>query len=90
MTTPLSAAESLLASALLELAGDKFSSHGCNDFDVRDVGLTPEESEALWKDLALWNGDPPEDIGEGPIHYDWMLMNYLSDRIAGVWPRDEP
>jgi len=32
-----------MIAALLQLASDEFVNHGCNDFDLREYGLTPED-----------------------------------------------
>lgn len=77
----LTKTEAKLAAALLEMASETYSNHGCNDFDVVSaIGITNKESKELWKKLTKWNGGNDE-IGSGPIHIDWILMSYLASRL---------
>jgi len=74
-------AEKKLTSALLRLASESYSNHGCNDFNVcEEAGLTPEEADDLWHQLGAWD-DPELGNRSGPIHTDWLLMRYLADSL---------
>ena len=75
---------------LLELAGNHFSNHGCNDYDLKN---TPENM-ALLESLEAWNSpDPKERIPiqmdrNGSVLYasDASLMRYfahLARELAG-------
>lgn len=78
----LSRIEMKLASALLSEAADVFSNHGCNDFDVVEAGLTSEESDELWQTLA--DRDDPDLVAHkgSTIHFDWILMRFLSEKLG--------
>lgn len=76
----LTKTEAKLAAALLKMASETYSNHGCNDFDVSMIGVTDKESKKLWEKLKKRNGDN-DDIGSGPIHIDWLLMSYLASRL---------
>jgi len=70
-----------LAAAMLKIASEKFSNHGCNDVDEKLYeGWTDEERQQLIKDINEWDGDEdgPSDVTYIP---DWVLMAYLSDKI---------
>jgi hypothetical protein len=74
--------ELLLISTLLELASERFSNHGCNDYYLQPL-LTEDECIELDKFLHEWNGDPEEhnpDWAKDGQQMDWFLMSYLSDR----------
>lgn len=74
--------ERKLLVALLKMAADEFSNHGCNDFDVRGLGFSPADCRDLWQKLADW--DDPELAQRGDSHYfwDWMLLSYFADKVA--------
>ncbi len=86
----LSEEEARVLAVLLEKASDAFSNHGCNDFDVaREAGLTVEQSDALWKKLAVWNGGDANEFDDfmgSTMHTDWMIMGYFAKRAAGKVP----
>lgn len=75
-----------LIAKLLELAADQFSNHCCNDYDLVEQGLTPEEAYqvnrayAEWKGYDNWQNDYPEDeLQTYAIGGDAGLMYYLAD-----------
>lgn len=75
--------ELLLASALLDIAGDKFGDHGCNDFNIAPF-LNRKEREELIKEFHEWNGDPEEyndKEAESGLFYDFALMHYLAFKL---------
>jgi hypothetical protein len=77
----LSPAEQKLAALLLDLAADKFSNHGCNDFHAqRDGKLTDVETEEIRTKLK---GSYPEDYGQNGYFMDWLLMRHLAKRLRG-------
>jgi hypothetical protein len=75
-----------LIAKLLELAGDKFSNHGCNVFDlVKDAGLSPEEAYKTNQAYSECNGDSDdwteEDMRCSDFLGDYVLMHWLSAKI---------
>jgi hypothetical protein len=72
-----------LLAYLLELAGDKFSNHGCNDFDFRDVpGLTDAEAKEFKKKYDAWlREDYPEHEGTEDYTEDYLLMRFFESRL---------
>jgi hypothetical protein len=76
-----------LASVLLELASDLFSSHVCNDFDlVKEAGLTDEEAYEINQEYVKHNGDS-EDWSEEELKVSHSvggndgLMGWLAARM---------
>lgn len=85
--------ENKLAGYLLDLAANEFTRHGCNDLDlVRDVGLTPEESQEVQRALYQWKNDPegspPDERPDYHYAMDWMLMRMLAERLKA--PKEKP
>jgi hypothetical protein len=74
-----------LAAKLLEMAGDQFGNHGCNDFDViEEFGIAPEDAIDLDRKVHELNGDPEEhdpDMAARGFQQDFRLMFYLSERF---------
>lgn len=73
--------EQTILAKLLELASDKFSNHGCNDFPLPNTDENWDLFEAVLQtsDPAGWKmyprTRPPSDK---PIYFqDWMLMQYF-------------
>lgn len=60
---------------VLEMASDTFSNHGCNDFNLKDHGLTKDEIKELQHAIAV-NLDLEEEQ-EGEWTQDWMVMDHL-------------
>lgn len=84
MQGPLTTKEAKLVAALLDMAGDTFANHGCNDFRMSEhTDMTQEELVALDLDISTRIGDPqdhePESVGE--YQEDWCLMLYLARRV---------
>jgi hypothetical protein len=77
-----------LAAELLDLAGDKFGNHTCNDFMLPD--WSPAERRQLAIDYEKYNGDAEETarlenlpVGDPEFEYfsDFCLMFYVSHRL---------
>ncbi len=73
-----------LISALLELASDQFSNHGCNDFDLAAILPNVEDRRELMRKYHEHNGDPEEFDPEWDYEYvqDDALMGYFSVMLA--------
>lgn len=76
-------AEEKLTAALLRLASDKFSNHGCNDYWLE---ATPEHI-ALVEAMNIANGELAEDacprVQDGKICApDFALMDAMADKLA--------
>lgn len=71
-----------MISKLLEMAGDKFSNHGCNDLP-KDFynGMSETDIKQLYKDYHEWNGDLEDYNGDVGYLGDDSLMNFLSEYI---------
>jgi hypothetical protein len=80
-----------LASYLLNLAGDEFCNHGCNDVeDSVYEGWTLEERKQFVKEFHEWNGDP-EEYNENFLHLgDDVLMDYLADKLSDFASQSSP
>lgn len=70
---------------LLDMAGDQFGNHGCNDLpsDFWD-GVSHEDQVELYRKYHEWNGDL-EDFNPDQIGYlgDWVWMGYFSEVLKG-------
>lgn len=78
--TPL---EKRLAAKLLKMCSERFSNHGCNDYDlVKEGGFTPEESFELRKSLTA-AGDYPDDEVPPNRHWimDWLGMALMAKKL---------
>lgn len=70
-----------LASKMLLLANDQFSSHGCNDLDNEIIKLIPEE----WcEEARQLNSNGRDPWPEEPLHFGdaglmWFLARKLED-----------
>lgn len=61
-----------MVSKLLEMAGDEFCNHGCNDLPEDFFeGMSKEDVQELYREYHNWNGDPEE--------YDPEQLGYLGD-----------
>lgn len=73
--------EKKLVAALLEMASDRFSNHGCNDLpkELREL-FSKEEWVALDRAHHERNGDPQEHNPENPdiMRHDWLLMSHFA------------
>lgn len=71
-------AEMLLAARLLEMAGESFSNHGCNDMEPNMfTGISLADRDSMAKGFEQYNGEyvPLAHIGDD----SWM--NYLADKL---------
>ena len=84
----LTRAELRLAAHMLEIASERFSNHGCNDFDLSPF-MDDAECLEFVKKFHEWNGDPEvfaEDIASGRKNPSvWLgddtIMAWLSTRL---------
>lgn len=91
MSNNLTSVELRIASIMLNLASDKFGTHGCSDFFLKDeTNLTEEQRHDLVIAMETWNGDKEElkrlqslDPSDNDFDHtnDWYLMGYLSARM---------
>jgi hypothetical protein len=85
----MTAAERKLAARLLRLAADRFSNHGCNDFDMAEVIPDQTERDEIVRAYHEWNGDPQDYTEAGEVAdyrlMDWMAMDFMANRLT----RDE-
>lgn len=59
---------------LLEMAGDQFANHGCNDFHLlKDGGLMPGEAEEMKTRMQVELPLEAEAF-DRDYQYDWMLF----------------
>jgi hypothetical protein len=90
----LSDTEAKVLVALLELASDQFSNHGCNDFELAKCIPDLEERRKLMKSYNDYNGSPEDfeyDDEHGSkfeIESDAGLMGYLMDRVKEQLERE--
>jgi len=74
--------EKQLAAEFLELAGDKFSNHGCNDVEESFwEGWTLEERQQFVKEYHDYNGDPEEYNPDFIDLPDWAIMKFLAYKL---------
>jgi hypothetical protein len=80
--------EILLISKLLELAGDEFSNHTCNDVpDDWFKDWTKEEKMKLDKEvISELCGEDEYTTGEDPYFRDDMLFQYFSEKLKNIMP----
>lgn len=75
-------AEKILAARMLRMASEKFSNHGCNDFDlVSDGGMLAKEARDFRKRFHDWNGDPEAFAEDNPGRTDlpdFAVMDFLA------------
>jgi hypothetical protein len=76
----LTSDEAKLVAALLRLASEQFSNHGCNDFDLRQYGL---EHMAHELNELEWAGTDPDfrPVGDSPVVMDWLMMQIFADKL---------
>lgn len=74
--------EKLLTAALLRLASDRFSNHGCSDLgeDIENL-LTKNQWNTLRKEYHEHNGDPEEYVENQILSYDWLWMSYMAHKL---------
>lgn len=88
-TDPLSPGERRLCAAVLGMAADTFSNHGCNDFDLREVIPSLPERNAVVRAEREWAGEDPDEYPDptDPDKKDWRLgdwviMRYLAAKLT--------
>jgi hypothetical protein len=63
---------------ILDESANEFSNHGCNDFDLDKLGLTPEELESFKSEFTkCMYDDDPQYNHKGNCVQDWLVMRYL-------------
>lgn len=74
-----------LAGQLLELASDKFSNHGCNDWEWPE-GWSVEDRREFARAIAEEDGyDPEAYVAEGRYGPgDWEVMSFLAKRLEDL------
>lgn len=81
----MNTAERKLAAALLRMASETYSNHGCNDLDlIADCGLTEAEGKRIARTLSKQiKADDPAYDGPGDPHccMDWMVMQMIADKL---------
>lgn len=74
-----------LIAHLLEMAGEHFGNHGCNDFDLDNEVISDPAEIAEFVDAAQrWNGDPQEEdqkMTPDAYNYDWIAMGVMAFRV---------
>lgn len=68
---------------ILEIASEEFSNHGCNDFNLAEQGLTPEEIESFKAGfIEYMKADDSEYVGpSGTYVQDNCVMRYLQNVV---------
>jgi hypothetical protein len=92
-TFQLSDDEARILAKLLKQAGDEFSNHGCNDFNVeRELALPEARAMELAHSLRLSMvehrvADPDYAEDGGVYLMDWMLYCLFEKRVRALLPR---
>lgn len=64
-------------------AANEFSNHGCNDFHLDELGLTPEELARFKEGFTKFmRTDDPQYDYEGNCVGDWLVMRYLQEQVS--------
>ena len=86
----MTTAERRLTAAVLRLASEQFSNHGCNDFDLTELVPDQDERDALVRAYHKWNGDLAEMEENGWLEQsgspdyrlmDFMVMDFMAARL---------
>lgn len=79
----LSMLERRMAADMLRMAAEQFGNHGCNDFNLREAGLSELERRSLVAAMEAQQGIPEADRTTGDPLYvmDWMVMDYLASLL---------
>lgn len=68
------------AAALLEMASEEFSNHGCNDLDLRPYFPDLWERRTLMAQYHEENGDPEEyDPSKCTFTHDAAMMSFMAE-----------
>lgn len=72
-----------LAAHMLKMAAEEFGNHGCNDFNLAELGWTVEERRDLMKRMREDNGDPENFDPKQDYKYfmDWWLMSFFAHQL---------
>lgn len=72
-----------LNAALLKLAAEQFSNHGCNDLDLRQFMPRPEDRRELMRAYHEWNGDTQafDPTSEYNVVDDSAMMSWIAAQI---------
>lgn len=84
VTLKLTVLEARALRRLLELAGDEFSNHGCNDFSVeRELNGTPEDGLGLLRAMVESGAAEEEQLegARGTYLIDWQLFRHFERRV---------
>lgn len=74
--------EQKLVAALLRMAAEVYSNHGCNDLDDELFeDWTDEEKTKMCRDFHEWNGDPESYEDGDEICQDWLLMDWMAQKL---------
>ena len=74
-----------LAATVLEMASDKFSNHGCNDFDLPE-SWTQGERDEFTLAMDTWNGSPEDHQPGRRMTQDCLVMSYLAAMLKDFDP----
>lgn len=65
---------------VLDESARQFSNHGCNDFRLNELGLSPDELASFKEGFTKFmQGDDPQYEEYGNCVQDWLVMRYLQD-----------
>lgn len=81
----LTPVERRIASHLLRRASEEFSNHGCNDLELRELGLSEDEAFEIMtaiRDASSDPDEPPPQRGARMYTQDWQVMSYLAQKLA--------
>lgn len=66
-----------VAADMLEMAADKFSNHGCNDWNW-PADWTEDEKDICRQSMSIANNDQSYDPEDWEYVGDWQMMSFLS------------
>ena len=69
---------------LLGMAGNEFSNHGCNDFNILNIGLPITAAHELRSQITDFSKEELEDNKDNPYLYDWMLYRLFEDKLEKI------
>lgn len=80
-----------LTAALLDLASEQFSNHGCNDLQKELVELlSQKEWDKLNQEYHNWNGDPEEYRPGTILNCDWAWMSFMAEKLRKMADKTPP
>lgn len=95
VTLQLTDTEARLLARLLDMAGDTYANHGCNDFDLRrELKLSPADAQKVAQELRASMRETKcceeEDLGStSPYFLDWLLMRHFQARVEALLPTEQ-